>query len=86
MSEGSPESAWFDAAPEIEVRPRRRAILVIVAALALGTAIGIGAISIDRGMTPAEFIKKWKPVALTERANAHSHFLDVCALPPSRSG
>ena len=52
MSEGSPESAWFDAAPEIEARPRRRAIVVIVAALALGVAIGIGAISIDRGAVP----------------------------------
>jgi hypothetical protein len=31
-------------------------------------------------MTPHEFIKKWKPVALTERAAAHSHFLDICAL------
>lgn len=31
-------------------------------------------------MTPQEFIRKWKPVALTERAAAQSHFLDVCAL------
>ena len=31
-------------------------------------------------MTPAEFIKKWKPVALTERAAAHTHFLDLCEL------
>ena len=31
-------------------------------------------------MTPAEFIKKWKPVALTERAAAQSHFLDLCKL------
>ena len=31
-------------------------------------------------MTPAEFIKKWKPVALTERAAAHTHFLDLCKL------
>lgn len=31
-------------------------------------------------MTPAEFIKKWKPVALTERAAAHTHFLDLCTL------
>ena len=29
-------------------------------------------------MTPAEFIDKWKAVALTERASAHSHFLDLC--------
>jgi hypothetical protein len=27
-------------------------------------------------MTPAEFIKKWKRVALTERAAAHTHFLE----------
>jgi type II restriction/modification system DNA methylase subunit YeeA len=31
-------------------------------------------------MTPAEFINKWKPVALTERAAAHTHFLDLCKL------
>lgn len=31
-------------------------------------------------MTPADFIKKWKPVALTERAAAHTHFLDLCKL------
>jgi hypothetical protein len=31
-------------------------------------------------MTPQQFIKKWKPVALTERATAQSHFLDLCAL------
>lgn len=31
-------------------------------------------------MTPAEFIKKWKPVSLTERAAAHTHFLDLCKL------
>jgi hypothetical protein len=31
-------------------------------------------------MTPHQFITKWKPVALTERAAAHSHFLDLCKL------
>jgi type II restriction/modification system DNA methylase subunit YeeA len=31
-------------------------------------------------MTPQQFIKKWKPVALTERATAQSHFIDLCAL------
>jgi type II restriction/modification system DNA methylase subunit YeeA len=31
-------------------------------------------------MTPQQFIAKWKPVALTERATAQSHFLDICAL------
>jgi type II restriction/modification system DNA methylase subunit YeeA len=31
-------------------------------------------------MTPHEFIAKWKPVALTERAAAHSHFRDLCEL------
>jgi hypothetical protein len=31
-------------------------------------------------MTPQEFIKKWKPVALTERATAHEHFIDLCRL------
>jgi len=31
-------------------------------------------------MTPQQFIKKWKPVALTERAAAQSHFLDLCAV------
>ena len=31
-------------------------------------------------MTPHEFIAKWKPVALTERASAHEHVVDLCAL------
>ena len=31
-------------------------------------------------MTPAEFIAKWSKVALTERAAAQQHFLDLCAL------
>ena len=31
-------------------------------------------------MTPQDFIKKWKPVALTERATAQEHFLDLCRL------
>ena len=31
-------------------------------------------------MTPQEFIRKWKPVALTERAAAHTHFNNLCAL------
>jgi hypothetical protein len=29
-------------------------------------------------MTPQEFIGKWRPVALTERAAAQSHFPDLC--------
>jgi hypothetical protein len=31
-------------------------------------------------MQPVEFIAKWKAVELTERAAAHSHFHDLCAL------
>ena len=31
-------------------------------------------------MTPQDFIHKWKPVALTERATAQEHFLDLCRL------
>jgi hypothetical protein len=31
-------------------------------------------------MTPHEFIKKWKPVALTERQTAQEHFIDLCRL------
>jgi hypothetical protein len=31
-------------------------------------------------MTPQQFVKKWKPVALTERATVQTHFLDLCAL------
>ena len=31
-------------------------------------------------MTPQQFIAKWKPVALTERATAQTHFIDLCAL------
>ena len=27
-------------------------------------------------MTPDEFIEKWKPVALTERATAHTHIIE----------
>ena len=31
-------------------------------------------------VTPQEFIRKWKPVALTERATAQEHFIDLCRL------
>jgi hypothetical protein len=31
-------------------------------------------------MTPHEFIRKWKPVALTERPTTQEHFLDLCRL------
>ena len=31
-------------------------------------------------MTPHEFIRKWKPVALTERQTAQEHFIDLCRL------
>src|SRR5260370_32570864 len=31
-------------------------------------------------MDSGELIKKWKPVALTERGAAHTHFLDLCKL------
>jgi hypothetical protein len=31
-------------------------------------------------MTPREFILKWREHALTERAAAHSHFIDICRL------
>jgi hypothetical protein len=31
-------------------------------------------------MTPQQFIEKWKRVALTERATAQEHFLDLCRL------
>jgi type II restriction/modification system DNA methylase subunit YeeA len=31
-------------------------------------------------MTPAEFIAKWQPVTLRERAGSQEHFLDLCAL------
>ncbi|HUZ66843.1 MAG TPA: hypothetical protein VMU56_04175 [Beijerinckiaceae bacterium] len=31
-------------------------------------------------MTPQEFIRKRKPVALSERATAQVHFLDLCRL------
>ena len=31
-------------------------------------------------MTPHEFIRKWKPVALTERQTAQEHFIDLCHL------
>lgn len=31
-------------------------------------------------MTPQQFIDRWKPVALSERASAQSHFNDLCRL------
>ncbi len=31
-------------------------------------------------MTPHEFIRKWRPLALTERQAAHAHFMDLCRL------
>ena len=31
-------------------------------------------------MTPQDFMRKWKPVALTERATAQEHFIDLCRL------
>ncbi len=31
-------------------------------------------------MTPIAFIKKWRPVALTERQAAQEHFIDLCRL------
>ena len=32
------------------------------------------------GLTAAEFIEKWRAVALNERSVAHEHFLDLCRL------
>ena len=32
------------------------------------------------GLTAAEFVDKWRAVALNERAVAHEHFLDLCRL------
>ena len=37
-------------------------------------------IVLAEGMTPAEFIAKWRAVTLNERAVAQSHFNDLCAL------
>jgi type II restriction/modification system DNA methylase subunit YeeA len=31
-------------------------------------------------LSPQEFVRKWRPVDLTERAAAHSHFDDLCRL------
>jgi len=31
-------------------------------------------------MTPQDFIRKWKNHALTERAAAQEHFIDLCRL------
>ena len=31
-------------------------------------------------MTPQEFIAKWRPVKLSERAACQEHFLDLCEL------
>ena len=32
------------------------------------------------GMTPAEFVAKWRPVRLPERAASQEHFIDLCRL------
>jgi hypothetical protein len=32
------------------------------------------------GMTPAQFIAKWRAVELKERSASQSHFLDLCLL------
>ena len=40
----------------------------------------LGTVEFRSRMTPQEFIRKWKPVALTERATAQEHFLDLCRL------
>ncbi len=31
-------------------------------------------------LTPAQFVAKWKPVVLSERAASHEHFIDLCRL------
>jgi len=31
-------------------------------------------------LTPAQFVAKWKPVELSERAASHEHFIDLCRL------
>jgi len=31
-------------------------------------------------MTPAQFVAKWRPVELAERAASQEHFLDLCRL------
>ena len=31
-------------------------------------------------MTPLQFVDKWRPVTLTERASAQEHFIDLCRL------
>ena len=36
--------------------------------------------TLTRSMTPQDFIRKWKTHALTERAAAQEHFLDLCRL------
>lgn len=32
------------------------------------------------GISPRDFVAKWRPVTLKERAAAQSHFNDLCAL------
>jgi len=31
-------------------------------------------------LTPAQFVAKWKPVELSERAASQEHFIDLCRL------
>ena len=32
------------------------------------------------GLTPQEFVTRWRGVALAERSASHSHFIDLCSL------
>jgi hypothetical protein len=31
-------------------------------------------------LSPAQFIAKWSPVTLSERAASHEHFIDLCRM------
>ena len=42
-------------------------------------------VGILSGMTPHEFIAKWKPAELKERAACQEHFLDLCRLLGQKS-
>jgi hypothetical protein len=49
----SPEASWFEADTDSPApRRTRRAALVVLGAALLGTAIGVGAITVDRGAVP----------------------------------
>lgn len=70
---GPDGDAWFDAQPASEPisSPTRRLLAVVLGGFAVGAAIGIAAISIDRGAVPP-FRPPIEDVALPDLTRAHT--------------